>query len=229
MTPGETTHHHTKNTDHMKTKKTPAQEEQSVTIKAPNIKALAVTIRGTAPYVQLRFSEKAQNTIKEKMLMGGAAKSKKNREARNFEDDFKGAQHFSTNGWNGIPAAAFRSGLISACRLVGFKMTLAKLSLFVMADGFDAVDGTPLIKIKGKPEKCEHMVRNATGVVDLRVRAMWREWSAELKVQYDADQFTQTDVINLLQRVGTQVGIGEGRPDSKNSTGMGWGTFTIES
>jgi len=28
--------------------------------------------------------------------------------------------------------------------------------------------------------------------------------------------------------VGLQVGIGEGRPDSKNSAGMGWGMFTIE-
>lgn len=204
-------------------------DEETVTIKAPNIKALELTIRGTAPYVQLRFSEKAQNLIRQKMSEGGAARSKKNRIARDFNEDYIGAQHFATEGWNGIPAAAFRSGLISACRLVGFKMTLAKLSLFIVADGFDSVDGTPLIRINGKPEKCEHMVRNATGVVDLRVRAMWRKWHAGLKVQYDADQFTQVDVVNLLQRVGTQVGIGEGRPDSKNSAGMGWGTFTVES
>lgn len=203
--------------------------EQTVTIKAPNIQALRVTLRGTAPYVQLRFSEKAQNAIRSKMALGGTAKNKKVREARDFDADFVGAQHFATEGWNGIPASAFRAGLVSACRLVGFKMTLAKLSLFILAHGFDAVDGTPLVKIKGKPERCEHMTRNATGVVDLRVRAMWREWSTELTVQYDADQFTQTDVVNLLQRVGTQVGIGEGRPDSKNSAGMGWGTFTVES
>jgi hypothetical protein len=31
-----------------------------------------------------------------------------------------------------------------------------------------------------------------------------------------------------MHRVGAQVGIGEGRPDSKNSTGMGWGTFEIK-
>jgi hypothetical protein len=31
-----------------------------------------------------------------------------------------------------------------------------------------------------------------------------------------------------MARVGLQVGIGEGRPDSKNSAGMGWGLFTIE-
>jgi len=35
-------------------------------------------------------------------------------------------------------------------------------------------------------------------------------------------------VTNLLSRVGMQVGIGEGRPFSKNSAGMGWGTFELE-
>jgi hypothetical protein len=46
-------------------------------------------------------------------------------------------------------------------------------------------------------------------------------------VVYDADQFTLEDVSNLLARAGMQVGIGEGRPDSKMSAGMGWGTFRI--
>ena len=32
---------------------------------------------------------------------------------------------------------------------------------------------------------------------------------------------------NLIARAGMQVGICEGRPDSSNSTGMGWGTFEI--
>jgi len=35
-------------------------------------------------------------------------------------------------------------------------------------------------------------------------------------------------LTNLLARAGLQVGIGEGRPDSKNSAGMGWGLFQIE-
>jgi hypothetical protein len=48
-----------------------------------------------------------------------------------------------------------------------------------------------------------------------------------LRFRYDADQFTASDVVNLIARAGMQVGICEGRPDSSNSTGMGWGTFEI--
>jgi hypothetical protein len=47
-------------------------------------------------------------------------------------------------------------------------------------------------------------------------------------VRFDADQFTLRDIANLLLRAGMQVGVGEGRPDSKKSCGMGWGTFEIK-
>ena len=57
---------------------------------------------------------------------------------------------------------------------------------------------------------------------------MFREgWEADVRIRYDGDQFTASDVVNLLARAGLQVGIGEGRPDSKKSTGMGWGLFEI--
>jgi hypothetical protein len=202
--------------------------EENVTIKAPAINTAQFKIVGTAPYVQLRFSQKAIETMMAKHRLGSQANKKRAKEARDFNEDFRQAQHISTDGWAGIPASAFRNGLISSCRLVGFKMVLAKLSLFVGEDGFDAVDAVPLIKIKGKPEPLIMHARNATGVCDIRVRAKFWPWSATLRVSFDSDQFSAQDVANLLQRVGTQVGIGEGRPDSKMSAGMGWGTFTLE-
>ena len=70
--------------------------------------------------------------------------------------------------------------------------------------------------------------RNATGVADLRARPMWREWSANLRFKWDGGQFTLSDVVNLVDRAGTQVGIGEGRPDSRASAGLGFGTFQVE-
>ena len=108
-------------------------------------------------------------------------------------------------------------------------MTRAKLSLFVLADGFDEVDRTPLFAFtKGEPHYFEAAVRNADLSVDLRARPMWDAgWQALLRVRFDAGQFTIDDVAALVMRVGEQVGLGEGRPDSKKSAGCGWGTFTI--
>ena len=201
--------------------------EGQVTITAPNIESATFRLTGTAPYVQLRFSQKAINAMKEKMRAGSQAKKGQKRPPRDFDEDYRQAMHMSVDGWHGMPASAFRNAMISACRLVGFQMTKAKLAVFIEADGIDVVDGTPLVKIEGEPEHVEHYVRNATGVVDIRVRAMWREWAADLRVRFDADMFSLTDVANLLARVGMQVGVGEGRPDGKQSAGMGWGTFSI--
>lgn len=203
------------------------ENKQTVQIAAPRLSVAEFHLKGTAPYVQLRFSQKAMNAMAEKMKAGSQARGKKIREARNFDDDYEQAKHVSTEGWVGIPAGSFRAAMISACRLVGFKMTLAKLSCFILADGFDRVDGVPLVKIGGEPEPNIMAVRNATGVADLRCRPMWRDWTCRLRVQFDQDQFSLQDVSNLLMRVGQQVGVGEGRPDSRDSCGLGWGTFRI--
>lgn len=200
----------------------------SVTISPPNIAVAKFRLIGTAPYLMARFSGKAMQAMKAKMQAGSTARKGTARAARDFDDDFKQSMHVSSEGWVGVPAAALRNACIAACRMVGFKMTHAKMSIFVEADGFDAVDGMPLIKIHGdKPERHEMAVRNQTGVADIRVRAMWRAWELTPTIQFDADQFTLSDVANLLARAGLQVGIGEGRPFSRESTGMGLGTFRL--
>jgi hypothetical protein len=118
--------------------------------------------------------------------------------------------------------------MIDACRMAGFKMTHAKMSVFIVADFCDR-KGKPLVALRGgDPEELVSGVRNATGVIDLRPRAMWREWSCIVPVQFNADQFALVDIVNLLSHAGIAVGIGEGRPFSRNSAGCGWGTFGKE-
>jgi hypothetical protein len=100
--------------------------------------------------------------------------------------------------------------------------------VFVEADGVDAEEPQiPLIRIIGKPTKQEDMARVETGQPYVTIRASYHDWSAKIKIRWDGDQFTIQDISNLLARVGLQVGIGEGRPDSKNSAGMGWGLFEL--
>lgn len=200
---------------------------KTISIRPPNFTAAAIKIVGTAPYCQHKFSQKALNTMRANQEAGSTARSKKAREAKDFDAVFQAATYRSREGWYGIPAPAFRNAMISACRTVGFKMTLAKLSLFVEADGFDAEDGTPLVRLAGEPVMDVRPARNATGVCDIRARPRFDEWSAVVRIRWDGDQFTPADVINLLARVGLQVGIGEGRADSRESAGIGWGHFAI--
>lgn len=200
-----------------------------VSISAPNFQTAEFHIRGIAPYVQNKFSAKMRQQMKQTQEAGSTAKKGSKREPKNFQEAYEQSLHKSDEGWYGMPAPAFRAAMISACRTVGFKMTLAKLSIFTEADGFDEDDATPLVKIiKGEPEYFESIVRVSNGAPDIHPRGMWKPgWEAKVRIRFDGDQFTLTDVTNLLMRVGLQVGIGEGRPDSKMSTGMGWGMFEV--
>jgi hypothetical protein len=172
-----------------------------------------------------RFSKKAE--LMAKMAEGKSAGSKKVRDARDYDREAEEARYRSAENWEGMNAAAFRAAMISACRLVGFKMTLAKLSTFIEADGYDKNDGVPLVRIYGESQVYTAHTRNATGVVDVRSRPMYRNWAARLRVRYDMDQFKMADVLNLVSRCGMQVGIGAGRPDSKASAGCGFGLFNV--
>lgn len=220
----------------MATKKNTAPQDPStpsaptVTIKPPNFQIAAFNVRGAGvPLVIHRFSAKTKAQMKQKMETGKAASSKKNREAKDTDDLFNEARYVSPDGWDGFNASSIRNAMISACRLVNFKMTLAKLSVFVEADGRDAVEPQiPLIRIHGTPTKQEDMARVETGQPYVTVRAAYHDWKATIKIRFDGDQFTAQDISNLVSRVGLQVGIGEGRPDSKNSAGMGWGLFTFD-
>jgi hypothetical protein len=192
-----------------------------------NILRATFEIRGTAPLVQNRFSKKGE-LMKAMSTPMAAKKGKAAREPRDYDRDFQQAQHFSIAGWVGIPCPAFRAAMIDACRTVGLVMTKAKMSVFVLPDGFDRDEGTPLVRINAPaPERTEMLVRNDNGGADIRIRPMWREWGAAVTVEFDADMITAESVVNLLDRAGRQVGVGEGRPFSKNSVGQGWGTFTV--
>ncbi len=211
-----------------------AAPTERIAIKPIKLRTMVVPIKGNAPYVQHAFAQEEEDKIRGRQEAGLTSGSRKDREKKDFEAAYKGSTHFcerpdtrDKTGWIGIPAAAFRSACIDVCRMVGFKMTFAKMSIFVLPDGITA-QGTPLVKIYGEPERYVTHVRLPNGSIDVRIRPMWRDWSAKVRMQFDEDQFTAGDVVNLLSRAGLQVGIGEGRPFSRNSSGMGWGTFVVE-
>lgn len=204
------------------------KKAEAVTISPPNFQYVRLRLVGTAPYMQAKFSEKAKAAMRAKHEAGSQAKKGTKKEARDFDAEFRGAMHVSDEGWVGVPASALRNACVDVCRMVGFKMTHAKMSVFVVADGLDADSGDPLVKLHAdEPERMEMHTRNATGVCDLRVRPMWRKWSLDVTLRFDADQFSTSDVVNLVARAGMQVGIGEGRPYSRQSNGLGFGTFEI--
>lgn len=198
-----------------------------VEILPPNFKSITLRIVGTTSLMMHKFSEKMRKQIEEKQTSKDQTKRK--REPKDYAAEYNAARYISTASWDGIPCNMIRGAMIAACRTIsGLPMTKAKGAFFIKSHGRDRTDGTPLIKIEGKPKHDTRPVRLESGVADLRNRPRYDDWAAEISIDFDADMLSANDVANLLARAGAQVGIGEMRPQAPNSFGGDFGTFTVQ-
>lgn len=191
-----------------------------------------------SPLKVLRFSAKKRQKVQETQEAGDQAKTKKKRNPKDFAEELEEAKYICTQmidgkpvTWLGLNASGVRNGCIETCRVAGFVMTKAKMSIFCVPDGLDDLDSTPLCRIHGVPEPLSRSidyVRNASGVIDLRPRITFLTWGINLRLRFDEDQFSPSDVVNLVIRVGQQNGLGEGRPNGTNGNGTGCGLFTVD-
>ncbi|MDP1556776.1 MAG: hypothetical protein Q8L84_15060 [Hyphomonas sp.] len=210
----------------MKKEKEPI-DNTKVIITPPNFKTILFRIGGTAPLVIHKFGQKAREQMMTDQEKGSKKKARgAAKPPKDFDECYNQARHISAEGWDGICASAFKAAMVDACVSAGFFKTRGRISFFILQDGADAEDGTPLVKIIGKPKPHDHMVTIGQGKRDIRRRPMYDPWEVQLQIRYDADVFDETSIANLIFRAGIG-GVGEGRPTSKNSVGMGWGTFTI--
>lgn len=196
---------------------------------------ILIPIVGETPLKVLRFSKKNQDKIIESQTAGDQAKTRKKRDPKDFHQNYLEAMYQCSEmidgesvTWPGLNASGVRNGCIECCRVAGYQMTKAKMSIFCVADGSDDTDATQLVRIDGTPEMVIDHVRNASGVIDLRARAMFRKWKMALKIRFDEGQFAPQDCVNLVIRLGQQNGLGEGRPNGTNGSGTGNGLFTVD-
>jgi hypothetical protein len=200
---------------------------ERVVISPARMRRMEFLLNGATPFVSNNFGKEMQDKMAENQKKGSQTQKGAKRAPKNFDADYRSSMHFSDDGWIGFPASCLRQAMIDACRTVGYKMTVAKMGVFVLADGFDRDSGQPLVRIIGEPKMFTTYVRLADGSPDIKARARWDKWQIKLIVEFDEDMFSTEDVANLLARVGRQVGIGAGRPFSKTSSGQDWGRFEI--
>lgn len=190
-------------------------------------KELRVMIEGTSPYVCNKFSPKAA----EKMLAYFERSPGKHapKEKINPEEEAKSRLYVTEDGRYGIPAAALRKALIEAGRFCSLKMKQLAGTIDVLGECYDADVGVPLVPLQGgEPEIFVSSVKNTSGTRDLRWRPYFKPgWRCTFTVIYDDKILSKADVEELLKYAGTSVGIGDGRPLSPCSPGLGFGRWKV--
>lgn len=193
-------------------------------VTIPGVKTSKVTtlVIGTAPLIINKFSHKMQEKILEKHM--GVAQA--GREKKDPEANFHAARHRLSDGTDGYPAGGFKAAIVAGfSKETGVAMTKAKGGIRVAADD----PATNLIRIltAGEPRMREDVVRNQSGVVDIRHRPEYWPWSMKLEVEYLPTLMSAAQVLQAISMSGFTNGLGEWRPASKESRSGSFGTFRL--
>ena len=193
----------------------------NIIIAPPNIRELHLQVTGKSGLICHHFGEKSRKQIEDTQRK--VAKGPK--EARNPKAEYEGAFYKLEGGGYGFPCAGFKKSAIRAAKLLdGVNMTDARQMFFVEPDDRD-MTGVDCVRIEceGEPVMRTDTVRLAKGANDLRYRPEFRKWSCTLKISFDQDLISSSQLVNLFLRAGSQVGVGDWRPERDGQ----FGRFTV--
>lgn len=186
------------------------RQKKATTLVLPqlDIQKIKVTVKGTAPLIVNNFSNR-------QVLDPGPGTGRKPRDP--------GAQYKGSIYWidekknrTGFPAVGFKASMTRGAKQVGMNMTDARSAFHVESEGTG-----DLIEIRGEHEMREDTVRLASGATDLRWRACYKEWEADLIIKYNAGVITAEQIVVILNAAGFGCGVGEWRPEKSKSGSFG--------
>ena len=189
----------------------------AIKIQPVQTKRMSFGIVGTSPLIQHAWSEKGLGM----MRMTAAERRKVPKVKRDPQTEANDAMYRTDDGNPGVPILALKAAIIAAAHKdLGVEKTLIKKSLFFPCE--DANKCVPLIA--DEPICREDIVRVGVGQTDLRYRPEFAEWRVRVECEYDSGALSEQDIINLVNRAGFGVGLGEWRPEK----GGEFGRFQID-
>ena len=171
-----------------------------------DIQRVGFTLVGDSPLIVHAWSEKAKKQMLDKQMK----RASKAREAKDPEADYEACFYRLPSGAYGFPTVGLKAAMVSACRFVDAKMTVAR--------GAFHIDGE-LLEVIGEPRPREDMVRVGMGTADIRYRPEFPDWRMPVEIKFNAAVFSAEQIANLLNVAGFGVGIGEWRPERSGSFG----------
>jgi hypothetical protein len=205
------------------------------TIPGVRTERFATLIIGTAPLMAHKFAEKhrAQILAKHKGEASGG------REKKDPRANYEAARYRLSDGSDGVPAGGVKAAIVKGfSKESGVPQTKAKGAIRIAADD----PTTNLVRIIGPmnakaaeevnqanswPNMNESIVRNESGVVDVRHRPEYFPWAMRLDVEYLPSVCSMAQALQAISIAGFVEGLCEWRPGSKNSLSGSLGTWRL--
>lgn len=209
-----------------------AKKTESVVaeIRPLEIKKVDIKIVGDSPLIVHAWDEKTKREMLEKQMKITKTKSK---DARDPYRDFVNSMYWLTKKpeptpesfeeavkdgakW-GFPVCAVKQSANSSAYRLGW----VKNQMELRGAYFLETEFGNMFEIQGCiPEIREDMVRISGGTADIRYRAEFKNWYAEMTLNYNASgNLTLEQILNCINAGGYCCGLGEWRPEKDGDYG----------
>lgn len=152
------------------------------------------------------------NHVKE--IIGREFGETKQKKLRDAKKEYESCFYKTEKGDYGIPARAFMASILDASVSLGIPKTQIKRAIRVIGD---------IYPIKYKKINERQDVTRRAGInssPNIAYRPEFVDWSAELYIEFDENQITGEQVVNLVNQAGFTSGVGDWRPSSPKSPGI---------
>jgi len=178
-----------------------------ITLIAPDIQMMPLTLVGTSSLICHAWSDKAKKMMLDRQMKRATT----GKAAKDPEQDYKDSLYVHPDGGYGFPSVAFKAAAVRAGTYADMKMVFLRGAFHVLGER---------VHIEGEPSMREDMVRVGSGVADIRYRGEFRTWQTTLPIRFNARAISPEQLVNLFQVAGFSVGVGEWRPEKDGSYGM---------
>jgi hypothetical protein len=189
-----------------------ATEEKELKMRPIRQARITISIKSLSPLISNAWNEKGL----EMMRMTATERKKRVKTARDPQDEASSKCYRTESGNAGINAMALKNAIIGAAHKdMGIEKTLVRKALFLHCK-----DKGGIIPIMPQEyEIREDIVRVGANQTDLRYRPTWHEWETTVTFTVDRELLSDQDLINLVNRAGFSIGIGEWRPEKDGEFG----------
>ena len=184
------------------------EKKQKVEVQGIDIQFLEANIKGLSSLLYGKPTEQAIQNIKDKK----SGKTVQKEKIQNIDKEVKEGTYFMGNGDFAFPVDGFKKGMWDIADQIGrYKKDVKGVFNILGEEG-------NLITINCEKHKVNDRFIPRAGCIKYANELI--NWSAKLKINYDASIISPYEIFNLLNRAGFHRGIGAFSPKNGGCYGM---------
>lgn len=194
-----------------------AKEKENITIKPLLLSRLKLKIKGKTPYLPEPMDESVLDLYDKKK-----SNQSFDKDTRSEEDKLKTKIYKTSDGKIGIPVRCFYKAMVRAS---SYQFEKSDGGMRNIREGITIYgDIIPLKYKKMDVHKCWGRTSGSSKAPRRILRNQIHDWSCEIEIEYNKNQLSAEQIVNILNYAGFYIGVGGFRKECSGT----FGSFCVD-